>query len=612
MAAGAVIGALRVVLGADTAALETGLKSAGKSISNFGTSFKNAGLLLSGAMAGVVGGVAVLVKGAIDEADKLGKMAQSIGLPVEELSKLNYAADLSGVSLEQLGTSVGKLSRNMADVAGGGTGPASQAFKALGIEVKNTDGTLKSSSQVIDEVATKFKGYEDGASKTAIAIALFGKAGASMIPLLNQGASGLALMKQEAEQLGIVISQRTFVAAENFNDNLTRLGKVKDGIILKITEHLLPGLESLSTTMVQVGKDAALLAGVASFLSGTVKAMASIVIIAAVSFETMARAAAASSEIMSLATSLQFAKAAEAGKKFLSDTEKVAQTSAEHVKNLWADVPQIQIDMTALDNVNKGVIAIGENWGKVAAPIVTSSAVANKAAAELEAAQKKILDAGKATFEATRTPLETYALELQKIQQQYEAGAFGTDTYARAIAKAAEDAGASWGTAGESMAGSFETIAKSFGKENSKMAAAAKIFGAIQAVISMFTGAAKALELPFPANIAAVAKVLATGASFVASIKSQKVPAMKTGGSFIVPGSGGPDSKRMQLDLTPGERVDVWRPNDGGLDPRGGAQVSTVQVSMQGEVFTRDTLRTVLEKINDMRRDGYHLELAPS
>jgi hypothetical protein len=96
----------------------------------------------------------VAVKSAIDDADKLGKMAQKVGLPVEELSKLKHAADLSGVSLESLGTSMGKLNKNMIEVAGGAKGPAVQAFKALGISVTNTDGTMKSSSVVLSEIAT--------------------------------------------------------------------------------------------------------------------------------------------------------------------------------------------------------------------------------------------------------------------------------------------------------------------------------------------------------------------------------------------------------------------------------------------------------------------------
>lgn len=146
------------------------------------------------------------------------------------------------------------------------------------------------------------------------------------------------------------------------------------------------------------------------------------------------------------------------------------------------------------------------------------------------------------------------------------------------------------------------------------MATAAKVFGVIQGTISMFTGAAKALELPFPANIAAVAAVLAKGASLVASIKSQSVPkGMMTGGSFTVPGSGGPDSQRVALDLSPGEQVDVWRPEQGGgPDPRRGAGGGNTYNLSVPIATTFDALRSLIDGINAMNRDGYRLNVVPA
>src|SRR4051812_40496874 len=107
----------------------------------------------------------------------------------------------------------------------------------------------------------------------------------------------------------------------------------------------------------------------------------------------------------------------------------------------------------------------------------------------------------------------------------------------------------------------------------------------------MYTGAAQALTLTFPANIAAVAAVLAKGAMLIASIKSQSIPTgYMTGGSFKVGGSGGPDSVPVQFMASPGEQVDVWRPDQGrGLDPRrGGGNAASVVVQWAGNVVGRE------------------------
>ncbi|WP_447407521.1 hypothetical protein, partial [Clostridium perfringens] len=90
----------------------------------------------------------------------------------------------------------------------------------LGISIKGTDGALKSNSQLLNEVSERFAKLQDGPIKTAAAMALFGKAGADLIPLLNGGSASIKEMTDEAKALGLEISSTTGAAAEQFNDNL--------------------------------------------------------------------------------------------------------------------------------------------------------------------------------------------------------------------------------------------------------------------------------------------------------------------------------------------------------------------------------------------------------
>lgn len=89
--------------------------------------------------------------------------------------------------------------------------------------------------------------------------------------------------------------------------------------------------------------------------------------------------------------------------------------------------------------------------------------------------------------------------------------------------------------------------------ENKKVAAVGKVASIAQATMSMFTGAAKALELPFPANLAAVATVLAQGAALVSQIEAVKLAKgglvkAVTGGVPAVIGEGGSDEAVLPLD----------------------------------------------------------------
>jgi alkanesulfonate monooxygenase SsuD/methylene tetrahydromethanopterin reductase-like flavin-dependent oxidoreductase (luciferase family) len=204
---------------------------------------------LSGLIAGLgvslsAGGFAAFVKNAINAQDEMGKMAQRAGLTVESLSALEHSARLSDVSLESLGQAMKKLSVNMLEVQSG-SGEAQGAFKALNVSVTNTSGQLRGADRVLFDIADKFAAMEDGAGKTALAVKLFGRAGADLIPLLNQGADGLKRNADEAKRFGIVISTEAAKRAEEFNDNLTRIAQQSKGAGIAIANELLPWLNRM-------------------------------------------------------------------------------------------------------------------------------------------------------------------------------------------------------------------------------------------------------------------------------------------------------------------------------------------------------------------------------
>jgi len=238
------IGALSVRIGADTADLTKGLKNAGKEVSGFSASVENLSGKLKAASAVAIGAataVGVMVKQAINAADEMGKMAAKVGVSTEELSKLSYAADLAGVSTGELQGALGLLTRNMTSAAQG-TGDAKNAFDALGIRVKDASGNLRSSADVMGDLADQFANMQDGANKTALAIQIFGRAGANMIPLLNGGRESIKNAGDELERLGGVVTKKAAEEAAQFNDNLTRLNKTVSGLAMQIANSILPRL----------------------------------------------------------------------------------------------------------------------------------------------------------------------------------------------------------------------------------------------------------------------------------------------------------------------------------------------------------------------------------
>lgn len=657
--AGAVIGALRVVLGADTAALEKGLKDAQTGLASFGAAVGTG--LAAAATAVVAAGAAISVAlgKTINDMDTLSKTSQKLGVPVEQLSALAYAADLSDVSFEALSKGVAKLSKAMVEAAAKPTSDAANAFRALGVSVTDASGKLKSSDVIMADVAEAFSGLNDGAGKTAAAMAIFGKAGADLIPLLNGGRDSLKEMNDEAAQFGAIVSSKAAKQAEAFNDNMTRLGYAIKGVIVQVASQLLPILVDVSNKMVESAKKSELLAATVDILSVAMKGLVTTGVLVSATLQVAADTLSIIWGGLARLIKGDVAGAFELLKTKTGDISAVATETLATLKGVWsgakagADSAATATDGAAkaqrdfnfaalggknavdtfIDSQNKslaGVQAEIQTFGlltgqREAARIqlqALSIATANHTAisatqqAQLDVLKQKTADyamtlAGLQLAQQNLTPTQLYAQELTNIQALFDAGKISADTYGQAMQGVAERAGTAWNIAGASMAGSFATISAAFGKESAGMAKAAQIFGAIQATISMFTGAAKALELPFPANIAAVAAVLAKGATLVAQIKSQSVPTgFKDGLSMTVPGGvGGGDSRLFQAMVEPGEQIDIT-PNRGGTQSQrsGGGSQNVVNLSMP-IVTTRDALRELIDGLNGMFSDGYRLNV---
>lgn len=248
------IGRLAVQITADTAGLASGLTAAGRQTDAFESRLGGltSKLKLLGPAAIAAGGAFAIgmVRSVANTADELSKLSARTGVAVEDLSRLQYAAGLSGVSNETLTASIDKLSRGMADAANG-TGTAAEAFKAMGLSVKNQDGTLKSQSEMMSELAEKFANYADGAEKTALAQQIFGRSGAQLIPLLNSGAQGLKDMADESDRLGNTISGDTAKAAERFNDNLSRMTTLAGGLARELSGPMIQSLADVTDRMIE-------------------------------------------------------------------------------------------------------------------------------------------------------------------------------------------------------------------------------------------------------------------------------------------------------------------------------------------------------------------------
>lgn len=624
MAGGSIIGSLRVVLGLDSAALDKGLKESQSAFSKFGRDMLAiaGGIKLEKLLTSAIDSFTHAIKKSITQADEFGKAAQKVGMSVEDFSKLAYAAELSDISVETLTASMVKLDKNFAAVAAGAKGPVSQALDAMGLRAGVVNGTIKTQQDLLFAVADKFASYADGANKSRLAVTLFDKAGAGMIPLLNGGSAALREAAEEATRFGIVISKQMAADSQEFGDNLKRLGKITDGLVMQFTWFMLPALEQFSKELVATAGDGDVMKVAAQTITKALTFVAMEIAEVTMRIRNLGAEWAAFKNFMEadfLAGELPAAW--EAWNKVGADLEERIKKMRETYKSFSDAVasqdPWAQ-QMRSYQRMSNELSRLMAGYEGLKKEAPAFSDAAEKSAEEAEKALKKLFEAGQKTFEDTRTATEAFQMEMEKLTRQYEAGAISATTYARAVqqiqfpslTKAIDDAGNL-----NKQLDSFST-----GSLNATSSALADIVTGTKTAKEAFADLAKAVIRDLAEMIikAILFKTIVTPllggmsgglGSFLGFSQGGSMGfGMAGGGSFMVPGgSSMTDNQMVPLNLASGERVTVDRPGSSENEAR------VVNVNLpKGDGFSRRYITGMVAALNDAIGDNVKLQLAPA
>lgn len=257
------LGQLIVRLGLDAADFVSGLERSEVEAKRFARNFergvvdgaKNAALAL-GVMAAAGAAAFKFLESQANEIAKFKQLSEEIGDTAEAIAGLQSAAATSGVAIDTVAAASVKLTAALSKTDDEGKG-AGLAIKALGLNLEE----FKRLSPVaqLETLAKSFGKFEDGANKTAAAVLLFGRTGASILPFLND--------LDDAGGRNVRLTQAQIEAADRFTKQLAAL---KDEISLAAQQLAGPFISALSDVIKQF-QDASVASG--SFL-GALRAMA--------------------------------------------------------------------------------------------------------------------------------------------------------------------------------------------------------------------------------------------------------------------------------------------------------------------------------------------------
>ena len=183
-----------------------------------------------------VGALKELIAHTLETVAALQDFAEQTGASAVALSGFAPVATISGVAMEQISVGLTKLSKGLAGMDDETKG-ASQALAYLGIKAKDSGGNLRDPAEVMNEIALKLSDFEDGAGKTAIALELFGKSGATLLPFLKDLAAN--------QDLNIRMTQAEIESAEQASKALGRMKAEHNFVAQTIVTAALPAMEEL-------------------------------------------------------------------------------------------------------------------------------------------------------------------------------------------------------------------------------------------------------------------------------------------------------------------------------------------------------------------------------
>jgi len=165
------------------------------------------------------------------------KTAKKVGINIEAFSGLKYAADQSMINADSFATSMEKMNKNIS-AAVKGNKEAKLAFERAGVSIYDANGKLKDSNQILLEASDMFKRMPEGIYKADLAMALFGKSGADMVPLMEQGSDAIKQLQADAKRMGIIFDEDEGKRASAFTSSVTAAKSAIQGLAIAVGKQL--------------------------------------------------------------------------------------------------------------------------------------------------------------------------------------------------------------------------------------------------------------------------------------------------------------------------------------------------------------------------------------
>lgn len=217
----------------------------------FNLSSEAVGKIFTGATLAAVGAMAFGTRAAIQFADAFAQQAEEIRdasrearVSTSQLQELRHAAVIGGVGVERMNSAVTTFGQSLRKAERWGNS-TTFTLRRLGIQARDSNGRIRPTGELMDELAVAFEHIESPARRARIATQLFGEAGRRMLDIMHTGPGGIRALREELAELGGGVTPEAVEASRRYTQATERMGRAQDSLRSTLAVALLPALSWL-------------------------------------------------------------------------------------------------------------------------------------------------------------------------------------------------------------------------------------------------------------------------------------------------------------------------------------------------------------------------------
>lgn len=209
---------LKVVI--DDADVAKGFERLQNKLNILGQKMQKWGAISTAVSGAIIGTIGAAAKSFASAGAAIDDMTKRTGFSAKTLGELSYAAEQSGANLAGLEKAVKGMEKFMLGASRGGAG-FTATLAEIGVKLADIEG--QSPERQFQVLSEAIAGVDDETRRGALAMKVFGKSGADLLPMFIEGADGIAALREEAQRLGLVMTEEDVEAAAKLDDAIARL-----------------------------------------------------------------------------------------------------------------------------------------------------------------------------------------------------------------------------------------------------------------------------------------------------------------------------------------------------------------------------------------------------